>query len=93
MTFVHVHHVNSSFQLMVVVLTCLHVCVCCLQSVWCPGAAAMACSGGQSNAETLEGFHEVNLASPTTPDLQVGTVTSGVLTETCWHHITRSGVS
>lgn len=32
----------------------------------------MACSGGQSNAETLEGFHEVNLASPTTPDLQVG---------------------
>uniref|UniRef100_A0A3P9K9H7 RAB3A interacting protein (rabin3) n=1 Tax=Oryzias latipes TaxID=8090 RepID=A0A3P9K9H7_ORYLA len=30
----------------------------------------MACSGGQSNAETLEGFHEVNLASPTTPDLQ-----------------------
>lgn len=53
----------------------------------------MACSGGQSNAETLEGFHEVNLASPTTPDLQVGTVTSGVLTETCWHHITRSGVS
>lgn len=33
----------------------------------------MACSGGQSNAETLEGFHEVNLASPTTPDLQVGT--------------------
>uniref|UniRef100_A0A665UMR8 GDP/GTP exchange factor Sec2 N-terminal domain-containing protein n=1 Tax=Echeneis naucrates TaxID=173247 RepID=A0A665UMR8_ECHNA len=24
------------------------------------------------NAETLEGFHEVNLASPTTPDLQVG---------------------
>uniref|UniRef100_A0A8C4H0W0 GDP/GTP exchange factor Sec2 N-terminal domain-containing protein n=1 Tax=Dicentrarchus labrax TaxID=13489 RepID=A0A8C4H0W0_DICLA len=32
----------------------------------------MACSSGQSNAETLEGFHEVNLASPTTPDLQVG---------------------
>ncbi|MEQ2184078.1 hypothetical protein GOODEAATRI_004264 [Goodea atripinnis] len=31
---------------------------------------SMACSGGQSNAETLEGFHEVNLASPTTPDLQ-----------------------
>ncbi|XP_037551941.1 rab-3A-interacting protein isoform X3 [Nematolebias whitei] len=30
----------------------------------------MACSGGQSNAETLEGFQEVNLASPTTPDLQ-----------------------
>uniref|UniRef100_G3N7V2 GDP/GTP exchange factor Sec2 N-terminal domain-containing protein n=1 Tax=Gasterosteus aculeatus aculeatus TaxID=481459 RepID=G3N7V2_GASAC len=30
----------------------------------------MACSGGQSNAENLEGFHEVNLASPTTPDLQ-----------------------
>lgn len=30
----------------------------------------MACSGGQSNAEALEGFHEVNLASPTTPDLQ-----------------------
>ncbi|CAF92438.1 unnamed protein product [Tetraodon nigroviridis] len=30
----------------------------------------MACSGGQSNAEPLEGFHEVNLASPTTPDLQ-----------------------
>ncbi|XP_040886505.1 rab-3A-interacting protein isoform X2 [Toxotes jaculatrix] len=30
----------------------------------------MACSSGQSNAETLEGFHEVNLASPTTPDLQ-----------------------
>ncbi|XP_015239433.1 PREDICTED: rab-3A-interacting protein isoform X1 [Cyprinodon variegatus] len=30
----------------------------------------MASSGGQSNAETLEGFHEVNLASPTTPDLQ-----------------------
>ncbi|XP_076578315.1 rab-3A-interacting protein isoform X4 [Chaetodon auriga] len=30
----------------------------------------MACSGGQTNAETLEGFHEVNLASPTTPDLQ-----------------------
>ncbi|KAM9705846.1 rab-3A-interacting protein isoform 4-T5 [Menidia menidia] len=30
----------------------------------------MACSGGQNNAETLEGFHEVNLASPTTPDLQ-----------------------
>ncbi|XP_053271222.1 rab-3A-interacting protein [Pleuronectes platessa] len=27
----------------------------------------MACS---SRAETLEGFHEVNLASPTTPDLQ-----------------------
>uniref|UniRef100_A0A8C6Q4L3 RAB3A interacting protein n=1 Tax=Nothobranchius furzeri TaxID=105023 RepID=A0A8C6Q4L3_NOTFU len=26
---------------------------------------------GSSNAETLEGFHEVNLASPTTPDLQV----------------------
>uniref|UniRef100_A0A8C6Q2R2 RAB3A interacting protein n=1 Tax=Nothobranchius furzeri TaxID=105023 RepID=A0A8C6Q2R2_NOTFU len=25
-----------------------------------------------ANAETLEGFHEVNLASPTTPDLQVG---------------------
>uniref|UniRef100_A0A673AKG9 GDP/GTP exchange factor Sec2 N-terminal domain-containing protein n=1 Tax=Sphaeramia orbicularis TaxID=375764 RepID=A0A673AKG9_9TELE len=25
-----------------------------------------------SNAEPLEGFHEVNLASPTTPDLQVG---------------------
>uniref|UniRef100_A0A8D3CGG8 GDP/GTP exchange factor Sec2 N-terminal domain-containing protein n=1 Tax=Scophthalmus maximus TaxID=52904 RepID=A0A8D3CGG8_SCOMX len=25
-----------------------------------------------TNAETLEGFHEVNLASPTTPDLQVG---------------------
>uniref|UniRef100_A0A665ULH5 GDP/GTP exchange factor Sec2 N-terminal domain-containing protein n=1 Tax=Echeneis naucrates TaxID=173247 RepID=A0A665ULH5_ECHNA len=32
----------------------------------------MACSSSQSNAETLEGFHEVNLASPTTPDLQVG---------------------
>lgn len=31
----------------------------------------MACSSGQNNAETLEGFHEVNLASPTTPDLQV----------------------
>ncbi|XP_033844912.1 rab-3A-interacting protein isoform X1 [Periophthalmus magnuspinnatus] len=31
----------------------------------------MACSSGsQSNAEPLEGFHEVNLASPTTPDLQ-----------------------
>ncbi|XP_047194532.1 rab-3A-interacting protein isoform X2 [Hippoglossus stenolepis] len=30
----------------------------------------MACSSRQSNAETLEGFHEVNLASPTTPDLQ-----------------------
>ncbi|XP_047245703.1 rab-3A-interacting protein isoform X2 [Girardinichthys multiradiatus] len=30
----------------------------------------MACSSGQSNAEALEGFHEVNLASPTTPDLQ-----------------------
>ncbi|XP_038564225.1 rab-3A-interacting protein isoform X1 [Micropterus salmoides] len=30
----------------------------------------MACSSGQGNAETLEGFHEVNLASPTTPDLQ-----------------------
>ncbi|KAM8910869.1 rab-3A-interacting protein isoform 4-T4 [Spinachia spinachia] len=30
----------------------------------------MACSGGQNNAEHLEGFHEVNLASPTTPDLQ-----------------------
>ncbi|KAM3587714.1 uncharacterized protein V6R79_012673 [Siganus canaliculatus] len=30
----------------------------------------MACSSGQSNAESLEGFHEVNLASPTTPDLQ-----------------------
>uniref|UniRef100_A0A3Q1J8U4 GDP/GTP exchange factor Sec2 N-terminal domain-containing protein n=1 Tax=Anabas testudineus TaxID=64144 RepID=A0A3Q1J8U4_ANATE len=27
-------------------------------------------SSSQSNAETLEGFHEVNLASPTTPDLQ-----------------------
>lgn len=43
----------------------------------------MACSSGQSNAETLEGFHEVNLASPTTPDLQVG---SG-------YHATRPGVS
>ncbi|KAL3977102.1 nuclear receptor co-repressor 2 [Sarotherodon galilaeus] len=31
---------------------------------------AMACSSSQNNAETLEGFHEVNLASPTTPDLQ-----------------------
>ncbi|XP_028255149.1 rab-3A-interacting protein isoform X3 [Parambassis ranga] len=30
----------------------------------------MACSSDRSNAETLEGFHEVNLASPTTPDLQ-----------------------
>lgn len=30
----------------------------------------MACSSGQTNTETLEGFHEVNLASPTTPDLQ-----------------------
>uniref|UniRef100_A0AAV2IXH7 GDP/GTP exchange factor Sec2 N-terminal domain-containing protein n=1 Tax=Knipowitschia caucasica TaxID=637954 RepID=A0AAV2IXH7_KNICA len=31
----------------------------------------MACSSSnQSNAEPLEGFHEVNLASPTTPDLQ-----------------------
>lgn len=50
----------------------------------------MACSGGQSNAETLEGFHEVNLASPTTPDLQVGT---GVLTEACWYHVTCSGAS
>lgn len=30
----------------------------------------MACSSGQSSAETLEGFQEVNLASPTTPDLQ-----------------------
>ncbi|XP_068611230.1 rab-3A-interacting protein isoform X2 [Brachionichthys hirsutus] len=30
----------------------------------------MACSSGRSNAEALEGFHEVNLASPTTPDLQ-----------------------
>ncbi|XP_035473315.1 rab-3A-interacting protein isoform X4 [Scophthalmus maximus] len=30
----------------------------------------MACSSRQTNAETLEGFHEVNLASPTTPDLQ-----------------------
>ncbi|KAK5877033.1 hypothetical protein CesoFtcFv8_026320 [Champsocephalus esox] len=29
----------------------------------------MACSG-PGKAETLEGFHEVNLASPTTPDLQ-----------------------
>lgn len=29
----------------------------------------MACSS-RSNAEPLEGFHEVNLASPTTPDLQ-----------------------
>ncbi|KAF7646719.1 hypothetical protein LDENG_00183250 [Lucifuga dentata] len=28
----------------------------------------MACSS--NNSETLEGFHEVNLASPTTPDLQ-----------------------
>lgn len=37
----------------------------------------MACSGGQSNAEALEGFHEVNLASPTTPDLQVGSATFG----------------
>lgn len=51
-------------------------CVCCPQSVWCLRAAAMACSSGQSNAETLEGFHEVNLASPTTPDLQVGPVFS-----------------
>lgn len=38
----------------------------------------MACSSGQSNAETLEGFHEVNLASPTTPDLQVSPVRSCV---------------
>lgn len=30
----------------------------------------MSCSSSQSNAEPLEGFHEVNLASPTTPDLQ-----------------------
>ncbi|XP_071391122.1 rab-3A-interacting protein isoform X3 [Centroberyx affinis] len=32
----------------------------------------MACSSSssQSNTEPLEGFHEVNLASPTTPDLQ-----------------------
>lgn len=30
----------------------------------------MACSSSQSSAEPLEGFHEVNLASPTTPDLQ-----------------------
>uniref|UniRef100_A0A3P8UQL9 RAB3A interacting protein (rabin3) n=1 Tax=Cynoglossus semilaevis TaxID=244447 RepID=A0A3P8UQL9_CYNSE len=30
----------------------------------------MACSSRQTNAETLEGFHEVNLSSPTTPDLQ-----------------------
>ncbi|XP_054656599.1 rab-3A-interacting protein isoform X3 [Dunckerocampus dactyliophorus] len=30
----------------------------------------MACSSGPANPETLEGFHEVNLASPTTPDLQ-----------------------
>ncbi|XP_072309947.1 rab-3A-interacting protein isoform X2 [Eucyclogobius newberryi] len=30
----------------------------------------MACSSSQSDAEPLEGFHEVNLASPTTPDLQ-----------------------
>ncbi|XP_061770327.1 rab-3A-interacting protein isoform X2 [Nerophis ophidion] len=30
----------------------------------------MACSGGPANPETLEGFHEVNLTSPTTPDLQ-----------------------
>ncbi|XP_061662066.1 rab-3A-interacting protein isoform X2 [Syngnathoides biaculeatus] len=30
----------------------------------------MACSGAPTKAETLEGFHEVNLASPTTPDLQ-----------------------
>ncbi|XP_043964206.1 rab-3A-interacting protein isoform X5 [Gambusia affinis] len=30
----------------------------------------MACSGAQSNAEALEDFHEVNLASPTTPDRQ-----------------------
>uniref|UniRef100_A0A8C9XJ92 RAB3A interacting protein (rabin3) n=1 Tax=Sander lucioperca TaxID=283035 RepID=A0A8C9XJ92_SANLU len=29
-----------------------------------------------SNAETLEGFHEVNLASPTTPDLQSAPPTS-----------------
>ncbi|XP_077356689.1 rab-3A-interacting protein isoform X1 [Festucalex cinctus] len=29
----------------------------------------MACSSAPTNAETLEGFHEVNLASPTTPDL------------------------
>nr|XP_061839564.1 rab-3A-interacting protein-like isoform X3 [Nerophis lumbriciformis] len=30
----------------------------------------MACSGGPANPEALEGFHEVNLTSPTTPDLQ-----------------------
>ncbi|KAF3859666.1 hypothetical protein F7725_022065 [Dissostichus mawsoni] len=34
-----------------------------------PAVTAMACSG-PGKAETLEGFHEVNLASPTTPDLQ-----------------------
>lgn len=51
-------------------LTALCVCVS-VQSVWCLRAVAMACSSGQNNAETLEGFHEVNLASPTTPDLQV----------------------
>ncbi|XP_057710722.1 rab-3A-interacting protein isoform X2 [Corythoichthys intestinalis] len=30
----------------------------------------MSCSSAPTNAESLEGFHEVNLASPTTPDLQ-----------------------
>uniref|UniRef100_A0A672HYF3 GDP/GTP exchange factor Sec2 N-terminal domain-containing protein n=1 Tax=Salarias fasciatus TaxID=181472 RepID=A0A672HYF3_SALFA len=30
----------------------------------------MACSSAPTDAETLEGFQEVNLASPTTPDLQ-----------------------
>ncbi|XP_077565301.1 rab-3A-interacting protein [Stigmatopora nigra] len=30
----------------------------------------MSCSSAPTKAENLEGFHEVNLASPTTPDLQ-----------------------
>lgn len=53
----------------------------------------MACSSGQNNAETLEGFHEVNLASPTTPDLQVRSELQPFPLAPCMLHVSGGPLS
>ena len=52
-----------------VCLSLFYVCVCvCVCLCHTPGLCMMSI-GGAMASEPLEGFHEVNLASPTTPDL------------------------
>uniref|UniRef100_A0A669ENA7 RAB3A interacting protein (rabin3) n=1 Tax=Oreochromis niloticus TaxID=8128 RepID=A0A669ENA7_ORENI len=53
----------------------------------------MACSSSQNNAETLEGFHEVNLASPTTPDLQVRSELQPSPSAPCMRHVSGGPLS